>query len=32
MQTEGGGVEPKKPSKLEFTADELPPEAKDNKL
>ena len=29
---EGGGVEPKKPSKLEFTADELPPEAKDNKL
>ena len=32
VQTEGGGVEPKKPSKLEFTADELPPEAKDNKL
>lgn len=31
-QTEGGGVEAKKPSKLEFTADELPPEAKDNKL
>lgn len=29
-KTEGG--EPKKPSKLEFTADELPPEAKDKKL
>lgn len=24
--------EPKRPSKLEFTADELPPEAKDTKL
>ena len=31
-QTEGGGGEPPKTSKLEFTADELPPEAKDNKL
>ena len=30
-QTEGGS-EPKKPSKLEFTADELPPEGKDKKL
>ena len=29
---EAAGDEPKRPSKLEFTADELPPEAKDNKL